>query len=345
VTIDPSLLPAVERHRAAWPIPGHALPLKIWRERYEAVVAAARPKRPPGVSAVDRIVGDGDTRVRIYRPDQPDVLPALVYFHGGGWVIGSIESHDDITAAVSNDAGCIVVSVEYSRAPEHPFPAAFEEGRSVLRWVETHAAEIGADPTRLFVAGDSAGGNLAAAMALAAVDHGPTLAGQLLLYPCLDTDFTRASYRHGREAPFLSSGEMQWFWDQYAVSPEARANCFAVPMRAGDACLRRVASAFIATAEHDPLHNEGAAFAARLKCLGVEVQYEPGTGLVHGFVRLRAEAPEPERIYRAMCKWIRQRSALPDVYLASSSDRAGLPSSRLGRSRRCNSAGHADGLM
>jgi acetyl esterase len=316
VTIDPSLLPAIERSRAAWPVPGHKLPLAVWRERYEALVAAARPIRPQGVVAADRVVGEQKIRVRIYRPAEQGLLPVLVYFHGGGWVIGSIESHDDITAAISHDSGCVVVSVEYSRAPEHCFPTAFEEGLAVLRWLETHAADLDADPTRLFVAGDSAGGNLAAATALAVVDRGPRLAGQLLLYPCLDTDFTRSSYQRGREAPFLTSGEMQWFWDQYAVSPAVRGDCFAVPMRATDACLRRVAPAFIATAEHDPLHDEGAAYAARLKSLGVEVRYEPGAGLVHGFVRLRREAVEPGRIYGAMCQWIRRRAASRDVRLA-----------------------------
>ena len=220
------------------------------------------------------------------------------------------EEHDDITAAIAHGAGCVVISVEYSRAPEQRFPTAFDEGLAVVEWLAAHAAEIGVDPKRLLVGGDSAGGNLAAAIALAASERGAALAGQVLLYPCVDTDFTRESYLKGRDAPFLASGEMEWFWGQYLPSSAAKRDRFAVPMRASDTQLSGVSPAFIATAEHDPLYDEGALFAARLGAVGVPVHYEAGLGLVHGFIRLREAAAEPKRIYVAMCRWIQRCSAL-----------------------------------
>jgi acetyl esterase len=308
MAIDPELRPAIARSRAAWPVPGHELPLAVWRERYEALAEAARPPRPAGVTHEDRRVGACGVAVRVYRPDLPGARPVLVYFHGGGWVIGSMQSHDDITADIAHDTGCVVVSVDYSRAPEHRFPIAFGEGLEVLRWLDVQGSELGVDPERILVGGDSAGGNLAAAMALAVSERGGRLLGQALLYPCVDTDFTRPSYVEGRDAPFLTSAQMEWFWAQYAPSAAARADRFAVPMRAGDDALRRVAPAFIATAEHDPLHDEGVAYAVRLGRLGVVVQHEPGTGLVHGFVRMRHGFREPARIYAAMCGWIRARA-------------------------------------
>jgi acetyl esterase len=307
MTIDPELLGAVERSRAAWPVPGHRLPLDVWRARYESLVIAARPAPPTGVSWVDRVVGPLDVRVRIYQPAAAGLLPALVYLHGGGWVIGSIESHHDITAAICADAGCVIVSVDYARAPEHPFPRAFDEARAVLDWLARDAAALNVDPSRLLVGGDSAGGNLAAALALAAgEERAPHIAGQVLLYPCVDTDFQNPSYVQSTDAPFLGSGEMVWFWDRYAPDPATRRDRFAVPMRASDAQLAAVAPAYIATAQHDPLHDEGRAYAERLRRLGVAVEYEPGVGMVHGFVRLRGAAAEPARIYRAMCEWIRR---------------------------------------
>ena len=307
MTIDPELLPAMQRYRDAWPVPGRELPLEVWRERYERLVVAARPAPPVGVTWVDRLVGPAAVRVRIYRPPVPSLLPGLVFLHGGGWVIGSVESHHDITLAIAAEAACVVVSVDYSRSPEHAFPAAFDEGRAVLDWLAREATEWDVDPGRLLVGGDSAGGNLAAAIALAAADgRAAPLAGQVLLYPCLDTDFENRSFAASGQTPFLTSDEMKWFWDRYAPSAETRRDRFAVPMRASDAHLAAVAPAFVATAEHDPLHDEGRAYAERLRRLGVPVEYEAGSGLLHGFIRMREAASEPARIHRAMCAWIRR---------------------------------------
>ena len=241
MTIDPALLGAVERSRAAWPVPGHQLPLDTWRERYEALVGAARAPDPGDIERSDRHVGPCGVRVRIYRPSSPSAaLPALVYFHGGGWVIGSIESHDDIVADIAHDAACLVVSVDYSRAPENRFPVAFNEGCDVLDWLFAEARMLAVDPERLFIGGDSAGGNLAIAVALADSRHNRHLAGQVLIYPCVDTDFRRVSYRREVDASFLNSDQMKWFWNQYAPSPAARQDPFAVPMRASAEQLSRL---------------------------------------------------------------------------------------------------------
>ncbi|MEO8936216.1 MAG: alpha/beta hydrolase [Burkholderiaceae bacterium] len=308
MTIDVSLRPAVERARAAWPVPGHHLPLAEWRERYEQQCRSARPARPEGVETLDRTVGQCDVPVRFYRPAKEGPLPALIYLHGGGWVIGSIETHDDITAALAHDAGCVVVSVGYRRAPEHPFPRAFDEVLDVLTWLHANAKDVGIDPLRLFVGGDSAGGNLSAAVAMAARDRAIALAGQVLLYPCLDTDFTRTSHVSEFDAPFMSGRQMQWFWQQYLADAASRLDPHAVPMRATDDALRGLAPAFVATAEHDSLFDEGRVFADRLRDAGTEVHFEPGPGLVHGFIRMRALSTEAGRIYDVMCAWIRDHS-------------------------------------
>ena len=224
-------------------------------------------------------------------------------------MIGSIESHDDIVADIARDAACLVVSVDYSRAPENRFPVAFDEGCAVLDWLCAEVRRLAVDRERLFIGGDSAGANLAIAVALADSRHDRRLAGQVLVYPCVDTDFCRASYRREVDAPFLNSDQMKWFWNQYAPSPAGRQDPHAVPMRASAVQLSRLPSTFVATAEHDPLFDEGCAFAARLQAAGTPVRHERGLGMVHGFIRLRSQASEPARIFRAMCDWIRDPSA------------------------------------
>jgi acetyl esterase len=310
MTIDVQLAPFIARHAAAWPTPGHQLPLQEWRLKYERLVAAVRPPRPPGLRVSEQRIDHAGRQilVRIYRPQGSGPLPTLVFFHGGGWVIGSVESHDDITAAIASDAGCVVVSVDYARAPENSFPVAFEDGLAAVDWVFANGTMAGGNTNAVFVGGDSAGANLSTAIAMKRRNQTPALAGQVLLYPCVDTDFTRRSYLDEHDAPFLSGVEMQWFWNQYAPSPRQRENRFAVPMRANDEELIGVAPAFIAIAEHDPLRDEGEAFASRLRGVGVPVEFDAGVGMVHGFIRLRNAAAEPARIYKAVCRWIRDRS-------------------------------------
>lgn len=224
-------------------------------------------------------------RVRIYRPQAEEPLPAIVYFHGGGWVVGTIDSHDPLTRALSARIPAVVVSVGYRLAPEHPFPAAVEDALAVTQWVAEHATELDADTERLVVAGDSAGGNLAAVVAARARAEGPPLALQVLIYPVTDADLDSSGYVRLGEGLNLTRAKMEWYWERYLQGAD-RAHPHASPLRAGN--LAGVAPALVQTAEYDPLADEGAAYAKRLREAGVPVTLTQYDGQIHGFVRLPA---------------------------------------------------------
>jgi len=231
----------------------------------------------------------GGIRARVYRPDADGALPVVVYFHGGGWVVGSIESHDPLCRALAVGAPSVVVSVDYRLAPEHPFPAAVGDAWAATQWVAEHAAELGADPERLVVAGDSAGGNLAAVVALRARDAGLRLALQVLIYPVTDADLDSSGYARLGEGLNLTRAKMEWYWRRYldgadGVHPDAS------PLRAAE--LAGVAPALVQTAEYDPLGDEGADYAHRLREAGVPVTLTQYDGQVHGFIRLRSYCGE-----------------------------------------------------
>jgi acetyl esterase len=303
MAIDPQLAPFIARLEEAWPEPVLSLPVPVWRERVERLSAAARTPYPEGLAVETRIIdAPRPVRVRIYRPRATSALPALIYMHGGGWVIGSIDSHDSITAAIANDTPCVVISVDYARAPEHPFPAAIEDCRAVVEWAFAEAGSIGVDPSAIFVGGDSAGGNLAAAMTLAFRGSKHRLRGQLLIYPCVDVDFERASYHSEAQAPYLKAREMIWFWNQYCPDVSRRSDPLAVPIKADS--FADLPPAFIVVAEHDPLRDDGHAYAERLKQAGVAVTFRPGVGLIHGFVRARALCDAAQAEHLAMTGWI-----------------------------------------
>jgi acetyl esterase len=245
----------------------------------------AAPK-PPGddlLRVEDRVVPGpaGDIPVRLYAPGPGDALGVVAFFHGGGWVLSSIDGHDALARRLAQRSGALVVSVGYRLAPEHPFPAAHEDCWAVTRWLADHAADLGGDPARLAVAGDSAGANLAAGVALRARDEGLDLRLQLLVYPCVDADGDTASMTENGRSYFLTAADMRWFWDQY-VPAAHRHDPYAVPARATD--LRGVAPALVQTAEFDPLRDEGEQYAARLAAAGVPVTCTRYDGVVHGFV-------------------------------------------------------------
>ena len=229
----------------------------------------------------------GQIPVRIYTPVGTAPFPVLVYFHGGGWVIGNLDTHDGICRSLANRVGCLVVSVDYRLAPEHTFPAAPEDCYAATRWLAEHAGSLGGDKGRIAVGGDSAGGNLAAVVALMARDRGgPKLAFQLLVYPATDTDFETRSYRENSEGYFLTRADMVWFWNHYAPRDEDRRNPYAAPLRA--ASLRGLPPALVITAEFDPLCDDGNAYAARLREDGVPVRLSQQDGLIHGFFQMGA---------------------------------------------------------
>jgi acetyl esterase len=232
----------------------------------------------------------GDIPVRVYAPASSEPLPALVYYHGGGWVIGDLDTHDGVCRKLANRARCVVVSVDYRLAPEHRFPAAAEDGYAVAAYVHAHAAEFGADASRLAVGGDSAGGNIAAATTLMARERGgPPLVCQLLIYPVTNCSFETASYQDNAEGYFLTTEVMRWFWNHYLGGTDG-AHPHASPLRAPD--LAGLPPALVITAEFDPLRDEGDAYAARLREAGVVVTHSPYPGMVHGFVGMHDLIPQ-----------------------------------------------------
>jgi len=226
----------------------------------------------------------GKLPVRLYYPSSGTTLPLVVYFHGGGWVIGDVEIVDKPCRALAKASQCLVASLDYRLSPETKFPGPVEDCYAATRWLAEHAGEIGADPKRVAVAGDSAGGNLAAVVALMARDRGgPAIAYQLLIYPVTapakGTEF--ASYRENGEGYLLTKGSMEWFWDHYLPSPEEGKNPYASPLHASD--LSRLPPAMVVTAEFDPLRDEGLAYARRLQDAGVKVKISHHEGMIHGF--------------------------------------------------------------
>ncbi|HEV8501323.1 MAG TPA: alpha/beta hydrolase [Casimicrobiaceae bacterium] len=222
-----------------------------------------------------------EVAVRVYRP-RAGRLPALLYLHGGGWVSGSIATHDGICATLARDAGVVVASVNYRRVPENPWPAPNDDAYAALVWLAANAAALDVDARRIGVGGDSAGAHLAIGVALEARDRpGPPLALQLLIYPVIEPGFTTASYARHAVTATLTRDDMMEFWRLYLPQPGA-GDARALP---GQATLAGLPPAHVVVAGHDPLHDEGASFASRLASAGVTVTLAEAPALAHGFVR------------------------------------------------------------
>jgi acetyl esterase len=227
----------------------------------------------------------GDIPIRIYRPDDRRDRPVVVFFHGGGWTIGSIDAYDPIVRMLTNAAQCVFVSVDYRLAPEDPYPAAVEDCWTALQWVAAHPADVGGDTSRLAVAGDSAGGNLSAVCALLARDAGtPKLATQILMYPVTDYGFGTESYRENASGYFLEDAEMHWFFDCYTRGGADPTHWHIAPLRATS--HEGVAPALVITAEYDPLRDEGEAYGRALAAAGVSTTVTRYDGMIHGFMCL-----------------------------------------------------------
>jgi acetyl esterase len=261
---------------------------------------------PPPVAEIRELAAPGPNGgsipVRLYRGAAAvpgAALPALVFFHGGGWVIGDLDSHDGICRHLANAAGCAVASVHYRLAPEDKFPAAVEDCFAATRWLADSGAVLGINGGRLAVGGDSAGGNLAAVVSLLARDRGaPALRAQLLLYPAADFVAIRESHRRFAEGHLLTMTTMRWFTAHYLRRPEDAADWRASPLRAAD--LAGVAPAYILTAGFDPLCDEGVAYAERLAECGISVRHRHIADQIHGFLMMgrivRAAAPALDEI-------------------------------------------------
>ena len=264
-------------------------------EARRMLAEAASPQQfAPAGKVEDRTINGpegGELPVRIYWPTTATTdVSIVVYFHGGGWVLCDLDSHDATARQLADRTGSIVVSADYRRAPESRFPAAAEDAYAALQWADEHAAELGAVPARLAVAGDSSGGNLATVAALIAVERsGPRVSFQLLAYPVTDHDFTTESYLDSSADCFLTAEHMRWFWDQYVPDVELRDHPHASPMRAD---LSGLPPAHIVVAERDPLRTEGQRYADRLRQAGVPASTQHCPGTFHGFFGFAQHVPE-----------------------------------------------------
>jgi acetyl esterase len=256
----------------------------------EAREAERLELRPAVAEAVAKVIDRtlpgpaGEIGARFYLPDTPEPRPTLVYFHGGGWVLGSLDAVDAVCRRLANAARCAVVSVDYRLAPEYPFPAGPDDCFAAIRWVAEHGGEHGLDGDRLAVGGASAGGNLAAAVTLLARREGPPLLFQLLVYPPLDHRAATRTQRIRLDRPFFSAEDLAWCWRNYLVDEEDGEKPLASPLRAVD--LRGLPSALLIAAELDPLCDEAELYVARLREANVPARLARFDGVAHGFFSL-----------------------------------------------------------
>jgi acetyl esterase len=290
--------------------PTHTLPVDVVRAGMIAARALMPP--PPAVGRVaDRTVPGpgGPIPVRLYTPFGIGPFPLTVYFHGGGFVLGNLDSHDAACRHLCLNSGSIVMAVDYRLAPEHPFPAAPDDCYAATVWAGAHAGEIGADGKRIAVSGDSAGGNLAAVVSLRVRDEGgPKLCGQLLNCPVTDYDMMLPSYRDNAEGYFLTLDTMRWFENHYLTDPEHRRHPHAAPLRAKD--FGGLPPAYVLTAQYDPLRDEGEAYAAKLAAAGVPVVTKRYSNMIHAFPGLLLNVvPEAAEELTAFGFWLKARFA------------------------------------
>ena len=233
----------------------------------------------------------GDIPIRIYTPQGQGPFPALIYYHGGGWVIGNLDVVDVPCRQLANRTGCVVISVDYRLAPEHPFPAPAEDAYAAVEWVAANGDEIDVDSSKIAVSGDSAGGNLAAVVCLMAKDKGgPKISYQILFYPVTEHSYETKSYQENADGYFLTKDSMVWFWNHYLQQEEDGKNPYASPLLAED--VSGLPPALVVTAEYDPLRDEGEAYAKKLLDAGVGVTLKRYEGLIHGFIWMSGALPQ-----------------------------------------------------
>jgi acetyl esterase len=287
VVLDPDAAAVYKAFQEAGRPPYETLTAPEAREFYMAARLVSNPD-PPELQSVEPLsipAPHGAIPARIYTPRKlrktNELAPCLVFFHGGGWVIGNLETHDVVCRKLAQEGELIVISVDYRLAPEHKFPAAVDDSIIATKWIAANAAGLGIDPSRLIVGGDSAGGNLAAVVSLAARDDGgPGIAGQLLIYPSTDTSRKHASHKEAETSILLTHSVIVWFLNHYLGDADI-ADWRASPARAKS--LASLPPAYVLTVGGDPLRDEGDEYAARLKEAGVRVTYRHFAGQFHGF--------------------------------------------------------------
>lgn len=262
-------------------------PLDVIRRNTHARIKNSGPAEPVH-QIINRFIPGktADLPIRIYRPTENPNAPAIVFFHGGGWVLSTLDIFDSSLSRLANQSGATIISVFYQKAPEHPFPIPFDDCYESLLWVLANAEELKIDPTKVGVMGDSAGGNLASAVALKARDNGVKLALQVLIYPCNERNFETQSYIDYATGYLLTTQGMKWFWEQYVQNPADNTNPYAAPMHAKT--FKDLAPAVIVTAQYDPLLADSEKYAKLLQADGVPVVYKQFDGMIHGFFVMMA---------------------------------------------------------
>ena len=295
--LDPKLKEFLETMKAQNAPPVESLPLLEAREA-SIENAAMRAGELESVTQIEEriiICGDGSFSVRIFTPRGEGPFPIFIYYHGGGWVLCSVDTHESAARSIANAAGCIVVSVEYRLAPEHKFPIPVEDAYASLEWTYQNALDFNGDPERIAVGGDSAGGNMAAVVCLMARDRGgPSIRHQVLIYPVTNlSSLETESYSQYAEGYFLTRSMMEWFRDCYLRDESDRGNIFASPLLADD--LSELPPAHFLMAEFDPLFDEGEAYAKRLSAAGIPVKFSRYNGLIHAFIIMGAILPQTKQ--------------------------------------------------
>ena len=291
-------------------VPGYFPPLPELRQQLRTMVTLM-DEPAPALARIEnvRIPGPaGDIPARVYsaRAAGGALMPAVVYFHGGGWVQGDLETHHGLCARLAQHAGALVVAVDYRLAPEHKFPAAVEDCLAAYTWLRAHGRELGADPARVAVAGDSAGGNLSAVVSqLAAAGKVPVPTCQALIYPAVDFSFETDSHRDMVDGHVIPRDRVLWYMEQYLRSEADKADLRASPLRAPS--LAGQPPAMIVTAGFDPLRDEGQAYADRLRGAGVDVVYREYPGQIHAFVSLTKAIPQGLACTLEVADYLRQR--------------------------------------
>ena len=293
--LDPGMRAFGEKITAATPPEAVDWPLERQRQAWDEVCRSFRAPHPPGLAVSDVAIPgpDGALTLRLYRPPGEGLKPGLLYFHGGGWILGSIETHDDMCAEMAAGADVVVVALDYRLAPENPHPAQFDDCRAALDWVLAEGAAHGIDTSRLIAGGDSAGGQMTAGLSLALRDEGRSdLKGQVLIYPVLGRDMTTPSYRVNATAPSLSREEMAHYLEAFLGKRGSPAwtDKHAMPLLETD--YKNLPPAFVTAAGHDPLHDEAMIYAARLAQAGVPVSVRREPALGHSYMRAR-QVSEP----------------------------------------------------
>jgi len=288
---DVSLTPEIKAFLAAGADAGlpqvWEAPLDVIRRNTHARIKNSGPAEPVH-QIINRFIPGktADLPIRIYRPTENPNAPAIVFFHGGGWVLSTLDIFDSSLSRLANQSGATIISVFYQKAPEHPFPIPFDDCYESLLWVISNAEELKIDPTKVGVMGDSAGGNLASAVALKARDNGVKLALQVLIYPCNERNFETQSYIDYATGYLLTTQGMKWFWEQYVQNPADNTNPYAAPMHAKT--FKDLAPAVIVTAQYDPLLEDSVKYAKLLQADGVPVIYKQFDGMIHGFFVMMA---------------------------------------------------------